>query len=250
MKINRIVINYLIGLCFLIVSPTYAQDWTMQNIAGNGGLEFAPGLDPLSTGFNAPGAMAVDTNGNIYFTVPDQFRIYRIKDGVLEIFHDELDDSGIENRLNGLAIDSQNNVYYTFSQTSPSTGFYDRRYYIWKRDQYGAQTHIAGTGYEGFPPMDGLSASSNPIGAATCLKILSVKDDGGWTNDFLYYTGSASNQNFIQKIVLTDVSLPSHRVAGTDHPDASEIVEGAQATDFPISVDSGLAWDSAGNLYY
>lgn len=255
MKINRTVLNFLIGLCFLIVAPSYAQDWTMQNIAGDGSLEFAPGLDPLSTGFNSPGAMAVDSSGNIYFTVLGDYRIYRIKDGVLEIFHDEMLESGVANFLNGLAIDSQNNVYYSFSQTNESTGFYDRRYYIWKKTQDGVQTHIAGyNGENGFPPnadeiTDNL-AGSNPIGNVAGLKVRTVPDGSGGFTDFLYYSGYGEGQSFIQKIVLTDDSHPSYRVAGTNSFAPAEITEGVQATDFPVNVGLGFAWDSAGNLYY
>ncbi len=247
MKKNGIVLSFLTGLCFLIVAPTFAQDWTMNNIAGTGGEEFIPGSGPLETGFNVPNAMAVDSDGNIYFVVTADYKIYRIKDGIVEVFHDETE---FGNFLNGIAIDSHDNVYYTFSQTTASTGFYDRRYYIWKKDQDGIQTHIAGTGYDGFPPTFGDYASGHPIGRAAGLKIRKVLDGSGGFTEYLYYSGNGVSQSFIQKIDLTDDSHPTFRVAGNDDPAPAEITEGVHALEFPVSVGLGFAWDSDGNLYY
>lgn len=248
MKINRIIINYLIGLCFLMVSPTYAQDWTMQNIAGTGDNSFAPNMNPLETGFNNPAAMAVDSKGNIYFIVVGDFKIYKIENDTLKVFHDE---TATGNFLNGLAIDSQDNVYYTFSQTSATAGYYDRRYYIWKKDQEGYQNHIAGfEGTEGFPPLDGASAGSYPIGKAAGLRIRKVPDGSGGFTEYLYYSGKGETQSFIQKIDLTDDSHPTFRVAGNNEPAPAEITEGVYALGVPVNVGLGFAWDSAGNLYY
>lgn len=234
-----------------ILSPLFAQDWTIRNIAGNGSLEYTPDVDPLLSGFNTPSAMAVDTSGNIYFIASGEYRIYRIVDGVLEIFHDELAESGVINSLNGLAIDSKNNVYYTFSQIGSSTGFYDRRFYIWKKDQEGVQTHIAGfEGTEGFPPLEGTHAGSYPIGNAAGLRIRKVPDGSGGFTEYLYYSGKGENQSFIQKIDLTDDAHPTFRVAGTNDPAPAEISDGVNALDFPVNVGLGFAWDSNGNLYY
>jgi gliding motility-associated-like protein len=231
-----------------ILSPLFAQDWTIRNIAGNGNDIFVPDVNPLLSGFNKPNAMAADTSGNIYFIVTAQNRIYRIKDGILEIFYEE---TVIGNFLNGLAIDSHNNVFFTFSQTGPP-GDGNRQYFIWKKtqDELTDAFLIAGNGDAGFPPLMGDHASDYPIGKAAGLKINKEPDGSGGFTEYLYYSGNGESQSFIQKIDLTNDSHPTFRVAGTNESAPAEITEGVQALDFSVNVGLGFAWDSAGNLYY
>ena len=100
---------------------------------------------------------------------------------------------------------------------------------------------LAGTGDDGIP-VSGAHARSTPIGNAGGIKI-------DTTGEYLYYTATKGNKNFIQKIDLE--SKITTRVAGISGAPLVEDV--ADATDVllaSLDLTLGLAWDSEGSLYF
>jgi len=216
--------------------------WTMTNIAGNGNDVYAAGNDALETGFQAPAALAMDNQGNIYFAVPafaGANGIYKIDHSTNELSLVLTDIPGIS----GLAIHPTTNVlYFSRGNLGPSTFSYFHIYAVDLTDY--SYSVFAGNGFAGIP-VEGALALDSPIGGAGGIEF----DKNG---DFLYYTSSViDDKHFIQRIDMSN--LTTHRVLGK----IDGIITGEEnvddesiALDVQLILDLGLAFDSEGDLYF
>ncbi len=242
----------LIGLVFW-VSFSFGQIdkvWTIENIAGStGSTSFTPGASAMGNGFQVPGAIDMDKEGNIYFGVasvgaPTDAAVYRIDRLTSAMTKLPFDASGIS----GLTIDREDNILYYCVGFSIGASP-ERLEYIYSYDlTTGISDTIAGNGLNNIPPIEESSALGNPIGNAGGIKI-------DPTGEFLYYSSTipmieaTSIPNYIQKIIIATGT--TKRVLGNnDLIDAPEVENATPIWDLPVTVGLGLAWDSNGDLYF
>ncbi|MCC7453801.1 MAG: hypothetical protein IT222_06525, partial [Crocinitomix sp.] len=233
--------------------------WTVENIVGSGGTEGfidAPDNALLSEIFSVS-QIAADNDGNFYFfgnSFASNSVIYKLSGNDLSIFYTELT---IGLLFNGIAVDSQKNVYFTYSQLGGPDAD-PKCFVIWRLDQsLGAEPEA----YAGIldnnlpaPNIGDVPALGNPIGNASALKIRN--HDG---LELLYYSANDANvvsglgESYIQKIVLNEDSMfrTTHRVAGQGSYEATiDYISPTDALETSISVGFGIAWDKNENMYF
>lgn len=237
-------IQFALFLALMSLSSSLsAQDsfWSMSNIAGTGEDGFVEGLDALATSFQIPGAMDVDNDGNIYFSCASSLDASEA--GLFKIDHET---NTIERLLNvqyisGIAVAPDGKIYFSKGGPAPFN------FYIYCLTTDGLVENFAGNGLSGFPE-EGAEASTTPIGYAGGIKI-------DPTGQFLYYSATSTfigadetNYNFIQKIRLSDKI--TFRVAGEGGDPDPDDDDDELAHDAQLNLALGLAWDTAGNLYF
>ncbi len=238
---------------------TYSQDWTMTNVAGNGD-DF--GSDLVGTDNNAlinslysVSQMAKDSEGNIYFIGNGgsdyKVVIYKLEGSDLSIIFEQTHDFFLV--LKGLAIDSNDNIYFSYGPFAASP---DWQRYIYRipKDETEPE-EFAGDGSALITPNEPeMEALGYPVGYAGGL-VIREKDGNEW----LYYSANnGGTECYIQKIFIDDAtdddddeSRLTYRAAGTGLEGATidyPILTDALTTD--ISVGFGIDFDNAGNLYY
>jgi len=236
--VNKLTFFFLL---FLSTFSGFSQHYSIENIAGNGSNSFSETTLPaLENGFELPGAMAFDNEGNLYFTVAKAFStdpgegIYKIdkETNELELFHNP------GKGLTGLAIDSENNIYYS---RSVSLG----EHYIWKIELNDAGEiveidSIAGNGTVGAAPISGM-ALGNPVGSVAGIRL-------DPTEQYLYYMDWSFLANTMNRINLS--SNETERIAGlAGNVESSDIIDGTPALSDSLLFGLGIAF-SDDNLYF
>ncbi len=252
MKNNQTTLLSILLFAFLCFSQMVnAQHWSITNVAGDGTSDpFIEGVNALETPIGIPAAMAIDSEGNIYFIVVGwndlvNSGIYKINssDNVVTHIADEL--PGIA----GIAIDGADNIYFTRGEPGPDSGQPSSvKNYIYKLSaEDGAITTIAGNGFAGEAPIAESDAHSNPVGGAGAVKM----DPSG---EYLYYTTpyrgtDVAEVNYIQKIKLS--TSMTERVAGAGGGDGETNIDpDLGITSVDLAVGFGMEWDAAGNFYF
>jgi gliding motility-associated-like protein len=262
MKKNQITTNlplFIIYLCFSLFGT--AQHWSTTNVAGDGTTDtFIEGADALETPIGTPAAMAFDSFGNIYYINVGYNNlstsgIYKIRASDNTVVHIEDELPGIA----GIAIDHQNNIYFTRGEPGADTGQPSTvKKFIYKRSAVdgeipegpGVIEAIAGlaTG-TGAPPVAWAEALGNHVGGAGPLKV----DKNG---EYLYYAApykgidGSPEANYIQRIRLSD--MMTERVVGLSAGDG--ITNFTSGETEPLSCDLAMGWamdwDITGNFYF
>jgi gliding motility-associated-like protein len=261
-RITRVkkLILLVLTFCASHINAQVDKVWTVENIVGSGetgGFIDAPDNALLSE-ILPVSQIAVDNDGNFYFfgnSFVGGSIIYKLSGTDLSIFYTE---TTVGLLFNGIAVDSQQNVYFTYSQLG-GLGADPRSFVIWRLDQsIGAVPEAyAGILDNNFPaPNVGtdVPALGNPIGNASALKIR--QHDGV---ELLYYSAndaimdSGLGESYIQKIVLSEdpIYRTTHRVAGQGGYESTiDYISPADALETGISVGFGIAWDKNDNMYF
>ncbi len=210
------------------------QAQTITTIAGGGGNGLGDGGAATAATLQQPGAVAVDSLGNIYIADGQDQRVRRVNAaGVISTFagtgnRDFSGDGGQAasaglNQPSGVAVDSANNVYIA-----------DRlNHRIRKVTPAGVISTFAGTGTAGFTG-DGGAATSATLNSPTALAVDSQNN--------LYIVDT--NNRRIRKVT------PGGTIstfAGNGLVNFSG--DGGPAINAGISTPAGLAFDAQGNLY-
>lgn len=236
-----------LAACILLWSDVnLAQHLSMVNVAGNGTIPFVEGSDALETGFDAPTHIAIDDNGDIYFSViVPEFAgkvsgVYKI-DAETKVINRVIEHTS---RLSGLDV-KDGVIYFSFGTGNEAYFNPEYIYYINPLTPDVIDT-LAGNG-EYTEAINGSLARESPIGNAGGLKI---SPDG----NFLYYSSTENEglifYNYIQKISLNESDVRTYRVAGQAEEPVTEVLDGTDALLAKLDLQLGLAWDSEGNLYF
>ncbi len=238
---------------------TKAQDWTMTNVAGNGddigGTLVGTENNSLINSLYSVSQMAMDSEGSIYFIgnggSDNKVVIYKLQGNNLTIIFEKTYEFFLV--LKGLAIDSNDNIYFSYGPFASSPSWQRYIYRIPAGET--VPVEFAGDGSSGITPaVDGIEAATHAIGYAGGL-VIREKDGNEW----LYYSANNGGAScYIQKIYIDDATTSdddesrlTYRVAGTGL--------GGVTIDYPISTDAlmtdisagfGIAFDNAGNAYY
>jgi uncharacterized protein (TIGR03437 family) len=221
------VLAFVVATC---AAPLHGQ--VITTVAGTDWFFPTSSLAALSAPLGPVGGVAIDPQGNVYAADSDNNVVVRISpNGVLTVVAGNgtvgfSGDGGpaISASLNsptGLAIDSAGNLYFDDTNNSRV-----------RKVSGGTITTVAGNGIAGFSG-DGVSATSaslnNPLGVAA--------DSAG----NLYIADT--NNNRIRKVSGGTITT----VAGNGIANFSG--DGGPATSASLNTPSGVATDSAGNLY-
>jgi sugar lactone lactonase YvrE len=207
------------------------QTFTISTLAGSGPPKIPNNVPGTSASLNEPNSVAVDGNGNLFFT--DQNTVFRLDavTGVLTIAAGNgTVGSGGDNSPatsaqlsmpSGIAVDSAGNLYIA-----------DSGHYRIRKVSNGVITTVAGNGTDGFSGDGGPATRarlSHPAGVAV--------DPAG----NLYITDTANSRvRKVSRGVITTVAGN-----GTDGFSG----DGGPATSAQLFRPNGLAVDSAGKIY-
>ena len=217
------------------LAPTVANAQTMSTIAGNGTAGFSGDDKPaIASGLNQPKGIAFDATGNMYIADMTNHRVRRVTpDGTISTVAGTgtagyNGDGGLAtgaqlNQPGAIAFDASGNMYIADSQ--------NRR--VRKVSTSGIISTVAGTGVEGYSG-DGGAATSAMLHRAVDLAI----DASG----NVFFADSVDNR--VRKISTSGIITT---VAGTGA--AGIAGDSGLATSALLNIPSGVAFDTAGNLY-
>jgi len=227
----------LLGLSLLFSIYSHAQYGNIELFAGTGvqGNNGDGGL-AIDATLSSPGGLAIDNDGNIYFSQISSSVIRKIDvNGTITTVagisgnYGETGDNGSATAAEldfpqGLAIDNNGNLYIADRENHK----------IRKVDTNGIITTFAGNGTEGYSGDGGqatLASLNNP-------QYVAVDNNGNvYISDWL--------NNRIRKVDVTGI-ITTYVGTGTSGFSG----DGGLAVDAEISSSSGMAVDSSGNLYF
>jgi trimeric autotransporter adhesin len=214
----------------LRISP----DGTLNVVAGNGILGASGDGGPAtSASLRSPQGVAVDSDGNLYIANTGNGRIQKVSGGTITTVAGGGNGNGVFsgdggpatgallNTPSGVAVDSAGNLYIADSNNNRI-----------RKVSNGTITTIAGNGNPGFSGDGGPAASASlndPVGVAV--------DSAG----NLYIAERLNSR--IRKVSNGTITT----IAGNGNQEFSG--DGGSATSASLSYPSGVAVDSAGNLY-
>src|SRR2546430_11486620 len=229
------MLSKLAGACVLLSASLglgFAQSYSSSPIAGTDHLR--DGGPALSSFLRRPGAVAVDTGGNVYISDRDDARIRRVDgSGIITTFagiggaffagdNGQTAQAAIGD-VRAIAIDADRNVYLADQGSSR----------VRKIDASGIITTVAGNGQSSYSG-DGVLATS------TSMDPRSVAVDASGN---LYI---ADEENYrIRKVSVSGIITT---VAGTGTSGYGG--DGGLATAAQIGLCTSVAVDPAGNLYF
>jgi uncharacterized protein (TIGR03437 family) len=210
----------------------FGQTYTISTVAGNGGYGFSGDGGPaVSAQLYNPSCVAVDSAGNLYICDSGNFRVREVSNGVITTVAGNgtpgySGDSGPAtkaqlNGISGIAVDSAGNLYI-------ADEFNNRV----RKVSNGAITTVAGDGTPGYSGDNGPATSaelSGPSGVAV--------DSAG--NLYICDAGNFRVREVSNGTITTLVGTGTAGYTGDNGPAASAAV----------SYPSGVAVDSAGNIY-
>ena len=213
-------------------------DGIISTIAG-GGVGTGDNLPALQASLGFVTGIALDASGNLYFSETNRVRVMSLSTGILRIYaggggNGYSGDGGLAtaaklSQPNGLAFDTQGNLYVADGDV---TNFPAR---IRKITPQGIISTIAGGGSR--VPANGIPPLSLNLGFASGLAV----DASGMV--YVFSPGSG----YLLKISgdsTTLVTNPNADIFSTSTPAVNVYIVGHRVSD-----NSGIAFDSAGNLY-
>ena len=216
----------------------------VSTVAGSGfpGSE-GDGGPATAAGMVLPTDVTIDATGNVYIADLGNSSVRKLAKGVLttvagnssgQMVRDGLPAMGAAfNGPTGIAVDAAGNLYIAEGSIGSGSGLDGGDFKIWKVGTNGLVSTAAGNGVRSFGG-DGGTAATAQLNAPSGM----VLDPAG----NLYFSDSLNHR--VRKIA-TDGSIIT--VAGNDLPGFSG--DGGPAIRAELNTPTGLALDSAGNLY-